>query len=95
MKSQLKAYGRKDLDGTHKAIVETDLSEFESLLNAVHNTPRFSADFNLDLIAERTVGFVGADIAALCSEAAYNALRRSFPPDAFEKGQVIPRGRVV
>jgi transitional endoplasmic reticulum ATPase len=45
---------------------------------------------NLDIIAERTVGLVGADIAALCREAAYNALRRSFPPDAFEKGQVIP-----
>ncbi len=47
-------------------------------------------DVDLNPIAERTVGFVGADIAALCREAAYNALRRSFPPDAFEKGQVIP-----
>ena len=48
-----------------------------------------SMDVNLDIIAERTLGFVGADIVSLCREAAYNALRRSFPPDAFEKGQVI------
>ncbi len=45
-------------------------------------------DVDLNTIAERTVGFVGADITALCREAAYNALRRSFPPDAFEKGLV-------
>ena len=39
---------------------------------------------DLGRIAERTTGFVGADIAALCREAAYNALRRTFPPEAFE-----------
>lgn len=49
-----------------------------------------SSDVNLDLIAEKTVGFVGADIASLCREAAYNALRRSIPEDAFKKGKVIP-----
>ncbi len=49
-----------------------------------------SANVNLSFIAERTVGFVGADITGLCREAAYNALRRSFPPDSFEKGQLIP-----
>jgi transitional endoplasmic reticulum ATPase len=47
-----------------------------------------SNDVNLDTIAEKTVGFVGADIASLCREAAYNTLRRSFPQEAFEKGQV-------
>ena len=54
-----------------------------------HRMP-LSADVNLNSIGERTVGFVGADITALCREAAYNALRRSFPPDSFEKGQIIP-----
>jgi transitional endoplasmic reticulum ATPase len=49
-----------------------------------------SSDVNLDLIAEKTVGFVGADIASLCREAAYNTLRRSYPPEAFEKGQITP-----
>lgn len=50
-----------------------------------------SPDVNLDFIAEKTLGFVGADIASLCREAAYNALRRSFSPDAFEKGHVVPQ----
>jgi transitional endoplasmic reticulum ATPase len=35
-------------------------------------------DVNLDLLAEKTHGFVGADLAALCREAAYAALRREF-----------------
>jgi transitional endoplasmic reticulum ATPase len=34
-------------------------------------------DVDLDVIAEKTNGFVGADLAALCREAAYAALRRS------------------
>lgn len=34
---------------------------------------------NLDDLADRTYGFVGADIAALCREAAMNALRRILP----------------
>lgn len=49
-----------------------------------------STDVNLDVISEKTVGFVGADIMSLCREAAYNTLRRSFSSDAFEKGQIIP-----
>ncbi len=46
-------------------------------------------DVDLDAIAEKTVGYVGADLASLCREAAYGALRRSFPPEAFEKGKVV------
>lgn len=49
-----------------------------------------SGDTDLDVIAERTQGFVGADIAALCRETAYNALRGSFSATAFDKGQIIP-----
>ncbi|MCW3998660.1 MAG: AAA family ATPase [Candidatus Bathyarchaeota archaeon] len=49
--------------------------------------PLFS-DVNLDIIADRTAGFVGADLAAVCREAAYNALRRTFPAVAFERGEV-------
>jgi len=53
---------------------------------------RMPLDDDVDLaeIADRTAGFVGADLAALCREAAYNALRRSFPTEAFESGQVFP-----
>jgi len=38
-----------------------------------------SEDVNLDEFAERTYGFVGADIAAVTREAAMNALRRILP----------------
>jgi transitional endoplasmic reticulum ATPase len=48
-----------------------------------------AGDINLESLAQRTVGFVGADIAALCRMAAYNALRRAFPPEAFGKGKAI------
>ncbi len=36
-------------------------------------------DVNLDELAEMTYGFVGADLAALCKEAAMHALRRVIP----------------
>lgn len=42
-------------------------------------------DINLDEFAELTYGFVGADIAALCREAAMNALRRLLPVIDLEK----------
>ena len=47
-------------------------------------------DVDLDRVAESTGGFVGADIAALCREAAYNALRRAFSP-ADLSGGAAPR----
>jgi len=46
-------------------------------------------DVNLDELAEVTHGFTGADIAALCREAAMNALRRFLPKIDLEK-DVIP-----
>jgi transitional endoplasmic reticulum ATPase len=47
-------------------------------------------DVDLAAIARHATGFVGADLASLCREAAYNSLRRSFPDDAFESGHVFP-----
>ncbi|MCD6477749.1 MAG: CDC48 family AAA ATPase [Candidatus Aenigmarchaeota archaeon] len=38
-----------------------------------------SKDINLDELAERTHGFVGADLEALCKEAAMHVLRRVLP----------------
>ncbi len=49
-----------------------------------------SEDVNLDDLADRTYGFVGADIAALCREAAMNALRRVLPEIDLEQ-KVIPK----
>ena len=47
-----------------------------------------SNDINLDVLAERCVGFVGADVSSLCHEAAYNCLRRSFSAEQFQKGEI-------
>jgi len=46
-------------------------------------------DVNLEELAEITHGFTGADLAALCREAAMHALRRFLPKIDLEKG-VIP-----
>lgn len=46
-------------------------------------------DVNLDELADITHGFTGADIAALCREAAMNALRRFLPKIDIEK-EVVP-----
>jgi transitional endoplasmic reticulum ATPase len=46
------------------------------------------ADVDLDRLANRTHGFVGADIAALCREAAMSALRRLMPEIDFSQAQI-------
>jgi transitional endoplasmic reticulum ATPase len=51
-----------------------------------------STDIRLEAIAEKAVGFVGADLALLCREAAYTALRRSVPPEGFRKGEIVHSG---
>ncbi len=49
-------------------------------------------DVDLDELAEITHGFVGADIAALCKEAAMYALRRILPQiSGIEEGEPIPK----
>ena len=45
-------------------------------------------DVNLDGLADRTYGFVGADIAAMCREAAMNALRRILPEINLEQKEI-------
>ncbi|MGC9200498.1 MAG: AAA family ATPase, partial [Candidatus Aenigmatarchaeota archaeon] len=50
-------------------------------------------DVNLEEIADKTHGFVGADIMALCKEAAMSALRRVLPEirDQLKEGEEIPK----
>jgi transitional endoplasmic reticulum ATPase len=48
------------------------------------------SDVDLNIVADKTHGFVGADLASLCREAAYNALRRFIPIGMLEKGQIVP-----
>ena len=45
-------------------------------------------DVDLDDLAQRTPGFVGADLASLCREAGYNALRRRHSSQALEAGEI-------
>ncbi|VVB88386.1 VCP-like ATPase [uncultured archaeon] len=45
-------------------------------------------DVNLDDLADRTYGFVGADIAAMCREAAMNELRRILPEINLEQKEI-------
>jgi transitional endoplasmic reticulum ATPase len=47
-------------------------------------------DVDIEILAERTPGFVGADIALLAREAAYCALRRSIPIQTMEREGVDP-----
>lgn len=46
---------------------------------AIHTRHMPLRNVDLDELAERTHGFVGSDIMALCQEAAYKALRRILP----------------
>jgi len=48
-------------------------------------------DVSLDKLAEITHGFVGADIAALCKEAAINVLRRVLPDLKLGEKEEIPK----
>ncbi len=45
-------------------------------------------DVNLDDLADRTYGFVGADIAAMCREAAMTSLRRILPEIDLEQKEI-------
>lgn len=47
-----------------------------------------AGDVVLGALAEKCVGFVGADIASLCREAAYNTVRRSFSEEQLQKGDI-------
>lgn len=45
---------------------------------SIHTRRMPLKDVNLDSIADKTYGFVGADISSLCRQAAYQALRRIY-----------------
>ncbi len=47
-------------------------------------------DVDLDELAERTHGFVGADLAALCREAAMHTLRRILPEINLDEPEIPP-----
>jgi len=51
----------------------------KEILQVLTRTMPLDNTVDLDFIAERTVGFVGADLKAVCQKAAYMALRRQVP----------------
>jgi transitional endoplasmic reticulum ATPase len=53
----------------------------EILAILAENRMPLAGNVNLDSLAEKTHGFVGADLAALCREAAYAAIRRALAAD--------------
>jgi len=72
-----------------KEIQELISSLDSSVKNTVENAIK---DALLEELAERTHGFVGADLAALCKEAAMHALRRVLPDIwKLEKDEPIPK----
>ena len=62
---------------------------YEILLVHTRNMP-LAEDVDLKKLAEITHGFVGADLAALCREAAMKALRRVLPKIDLEEEQIPP-----
>ena len=56
----------------------------------IHSRGMPLSDVNLDLIAEKTHGYVGADLQALCRESAMKALRRFLPDIDFADEVINP-----
>ena len=70
--------------------VPDDKGRLEILKIHTRNMPLLK-DVNLKDIARVTYGFVGADLAALCKEAAMVVLRRVLPDLNIEKDEPIPK----
>ena len=56
----------------------------------IHSRGMPLTDVNLDLIAEKTHGYVGADLQALCRESAMKALRKFLPDIDFADELITP-----
>ncbi len=81
VKNLIKDFGKSSNDIDKMSIKELHLKLFEELekTRQKENETNKTDYVNLDRIAEVTYGFVGADIAALCKEAAMHALRIIMP----------------
>ncbi len=61
----------------------------EAILSIHTRGMPLDADVDLSGLAGMMVGYVGADIASVCREAAYNALRRVFPSELLQHDRSI------
>lgn len=74
--------------------VEISVPDKEGRLNIlkIHTrTMPLDKTVNLKVLAGKTHGFVGADLAALCKEAAMNLLRKILPELKLEEDEPIPK----
>jgi len=75
----LRRYGRLDKE------VDVGVPDADARLDVLRVRTRDVAladDVDLEALARDTHGFVGADLAQLCLEAAYECVRGAFPPDS-------------
>ena len=70
------------------AIPVPDKTARKEILQVHTRNMPLADDVNLDEVAELTHGFTGADLAALCREAAMTALRRFLPKIDLEKREI-------
>ncbi|CAJ36077.1 CDC48 family AAA ATPase [Methanocella arvoryzae] len=87
IKSVLKGLGAGSDSVDKMSIKELHLKLFEELdkIKQKENEKNKTNFVNLERLADTTYGFVGADIAALCKEAAMHALRMIMPSIDIEK----------
>jgi transitional endoplasmic reticulum ATPase len=69
--------------------VPSELDRIEIMKIHTRGMP-LAEDVSLDILAQQTHGFVGADLAALAREAAIRALRRYLPELDLEKDEIEP-----
>jgi transitional endoplasmic reticulum ATPase len=72
-----------------------DMGGRQQILKIHSRRMPLSPDVDLHYLAEKTAGFVGADMAALCREAGYTALRNAIPEEKLEEGDVFIEGLKV
>lgn len=60
----------------HIELTKPDLPGRLAILQLVSKLMKLNSDVDLEIIADKTIGFVGADLEALCSDAGLHAIRR-------------------
>ncbi len=88
--AKLRAKVLSKIERVKKSEEVKDIIDHELPTNLRDEFHRRLVDRMLDYLADRTYGFVGADLAALCKEAAMKALRRILPKIDLDKEE-IPR----
>ncbi len=76
----------KEVEGAKRGEISKALKKLPS--NIREELHRKLVDKLLEELADKTYGFVGADLAALCKEAAMKALRRILPKIDLEKEEI-------